>query len=183
MRGHAIIPRFPGSISNKWYPINRDLTPVAYGLNRTSTSGGNATARHTAEFSIAYHFVLTAVKWTFYGAVDHDVSIVANRNSSNPDVLFTIAAAFSATGGTTEDTIPLPYPILLFPGTRFIGVNPVSAQRFNYNNNVTVGVSGGTGMFCYGSYTTARSTNQTTLKIVGYPVSISGLSDLMTSPL
>lgn len=183
MRGHSIIPRYPGSISNKWYSFNRELTAVTYGLARTTTSASNATARHTGEFAISYHFVLTAIKWTFYGAVNHDVSIVADRDSSNPAVLFTIDAAFSATGGTTEDTIPLPYPILLLPGTHFIGVNPASAQRFNYNNDTTGGVSGGVGMYSCGSYTTGRSSNHTTLKIVGYPASILGLTDLMIPPV
>ena len=132
MRGHAIIPRVPGSISSKWYPVRRNPTSFEAGVDRTSSTSGTY-ARMTGVLIVNEPFVLTSIKSSFVTAQTYVISFV-NSTGASPSTVYTLNSAFTATGGHTEDTIPIGNSIVLmsnFYRISFYCSTPVAWERSN----------------------------------------------------
>ena len=170
---HSSLIRTPGDISSNWLQFVREITPVEWGLGGASTSSGTIPInnRYTAFISLKIPFFLTAVRWVFHAAGDYDVSFVADRDSGLPDVLYTIDAAWTATAGADQTVTP-PTPIILLPGTHFLGALWSGAAEHiryfadtaGYPYEINSYMS-----FC-GSWTSTTSANQAPAKFVGYPI-------------
>jgi len=175
-----------GLITSNWLPFVVQNTAVSVGLARSSTSSGTNSYRNTGVIGLFTPFILTAIKWNLHATGDYDISIVADRETGYPTVLYALNPAYSADGGTGEDTIPISAPIILLPGKHYIGaLYSGGAEHINYNSNSLPCEPTSECdylVFC-GSWTTAKSSNNVAMRLVGYPINIDILKNLEISPI
>ena len=140
MRDGTIYRRSAGPVSvQAALRLAKDSATVTIGQdrNRTTTSAYN---RHTGGMVLMRHFVLTQILWDIYAAGTYKVAFVDGLGASPAD-LYVVNAAYSAAGGSAEETIGAHPNILLTPGQYYLSLLNTTKVKYDDRNTVMVEVN------------------------------------------
>ena len=172
-RQGAVYRRSPGPVSvSARLRLQKASSTIEIGQDRTRTTTGSVN-RHSGRLMLSTHLVLTAVLWDIFAAGTYSLAFVTDTSNA-PGVLYTVAAAYVAAGGSAEETIVAAPNILLTPGVHYLSLlKDGAAVRFDGTASDETEPSDYL-WFNYATFNGAFTTYGLPVKLTGYVATLCG---------